>query len=322
MDKFDRIQQLHRALSSARRPVPVKKLAEQWECSEKTVQRAVDTLRDYLNAPLEYDSERRGWYYNLGADDSVKFELPGLWLTAEEIECFAALLTLLRGLDTHDISPNFGLIEQSIDKLLRGRGVAASTFHDKIKYLATNKRLQKTGMLAKVVDALNQNKRLCIVYCDYRGQRTQRQVSPQTLVHYMENWYLDAWCHLRQDLRSFMLPRIEKAQILAEPCKQIDRAHLDDYFSSAYGIFAGKATYRAEIHFYEEAAREATSRQWHPQQQLTWRQNTAILQVPYHDDRELIRDILKYGDNAQVVAPESLRRRMAEVLRRAVERYR
>ena len=54
MDKFDRIQQLHRLLRSHRRPIPIKQLAERMECSEKTVKRTMETMRLHLDAPIEY----------------------------------------------------------------------------------------------------------------------------------------------------------------------------------------------------------------------------------------------------------------------------
>lgn len=51
MDKFDRFQQLHRIFTSHRRPIAVAALAVKLECSEKTVKRAIEQMRDYLNAP-------------------------------------------------------------------------------------------------------------------------------------------------------------------------------------------------------------------------------------------------------------------------------
>jgi predicted DNA-binding transcriptional regulator YafY len=43
---------------------------------------------------------------------------------------------------------------------------------------------------------------------------TEREVSPQRLTYYRDNWYLDAFCHLRDDLRMFALDAIEDANVL------------------------------------------------------------------------------------------------------------
>jgi hypothetical protein len=45
------------------------------------------------------------------------------------------------------------------------------------------------------------------------------------------------------------------------------------------------------------------------------------LQIPYSDDRELIMDILKYGGDCQVMAPEQLKQRVADEFRRGMQRY-
>ena len=46
-----------------------------------------------------------------------------------------------------------------------------------------------------------------------------------------------------------------------------------------------------------------------------------MLAVPYSDDRELIMDILKYGADVQVLAPEALRTRVIAELGAAIGRY-
>jgi predicted DNA-binding transcriptional regulator YafY len=51
-------------------------------------------------------------------------------------------------------------------------------------------------------------------YNRQNGQTVSREVSPQRVVHYRDNWYLDAWCHLRNDLRSFAIDAIQAATLL------------------------------------------------------------------------------------------------------------
>jgi predicted DNA-binding transcriptional regulator YafY len=69
-----------------------------------------------------------------------------------------------------------------------------------------------------------------------RDQRTERSVSPQRLVHYRDNWYLDAKDHLRDDLRSFSVDRILRVVPLNEAAEEVPGADLDAFFASAYGI--------------------------------------------------------------------------------------
>jgi len=107
MDKFDRFQYLHRLFSSRRRAVSIAFIAENLECTEKHAKTLVRQLRDYWQAPLEYDAQQKGWYYNLKQGE--KFELPGLWLTAEELQALSALLHLLHSMSQGMVSRSVGM---------------------------------------------------------------------------------------------------------------------------------------------------------------------------------------------------------------------
>ncbi len=56
----------------------------------------------------------------------------------------------------------------------------------------------------------------------------EREVSPQRLVHYRGNWYLDAWCHLREDLRAFSVDAIDRVEILDRRAKDVADKRLDE----------------------------------------------------------------------------------------------
>ena len=60
---------------------------------------------------------------------------------------------------------------------------------------------------------------------------------------------------------------------------------------------------------------------WHPDQIGQWIGESYELQLPYSDPRELMMDILKYGPEVEVIAPEELRKTVAQRLRRSTEHY-
>ena len=64
-------------------------------------------------------------------------------------------------------------------------------------------------------------------YSRARDQETDRLVSPQRLVHYRDNWYLDAWCHAKNGLRSFALDAILDAVGVEEAAFQVPDEELD-----------------------------------------------------------------------------------------------
>ena len=319
MDKFDRIQQLHRLLRSHRLPIPLKTLAERMECTEKTVRRTIETLQLQLDAPLEYDSKRKGWHYNDEKDD--RFELPGLWLTANELQSLGLLLALLEQVGPGLLSDELKPVEREIDKLLSSRDIEPSAFRERIKILPINHQSIPGRAFQVISEALLQNRQLSIRYNSYNRSQTIRTISPQTLIHYRENWYVDAWCHLRNDLRTFHLSRITHTEVSKTKRKVIAKDQLDAHFASAYGIFAGKAKHTAYLRFDRSIAREIAQQQWHPEQVGEWDGGDYLLTLPYSDDRELVQDILRHCPNVYVEAPVALRRKVQGKLQDTLGRF-
>jgi proteasome accessory factor C len=318
MDKFDRIQQLHRLLRSNYYPIPISRIAENLECTNKTAKTAIDLLRDQLHAPIIYCQQTKGWSYEKRAD---VFELPGLWLTADELHGLAAILNILRTMDEGLLGNEINIVQQQVEKLLAAKGINIDHFSRTIKYLTTTKRPVTNRFFSTITDGLIHKKQLVITYSDYSGKTTLRDISPQTLIHYQENWYLDAWCHKRNALRSFMLPRIIKVIKSDLDNKEIAPNELKDHFQSSYGIFAGKPKHIAILTFYPPATREVASIQWHPEQISEWRGDNYQITIPYNDDRELLRDILKYGNNVEVIKPAVLKNKIKHIAQSLVELY-
>lgn len=147
----------------------------------------------------------------------------------------------------------------------------------------------------------------------------QGEVSPQRLVHYRDNWYLDGWCHLRNGLRSFAVDSIEAAVLLDKPARDVTEKTLDAWVDAGYGIFSGERVAWARLRFSPSRARWVATEAWHPQQRSSVDgEGRYLLELPYADDRELILDILRHGGEVEVLAPPELRRKLRLLHQRAV----
>jgi predicted DNA-binding transcriptional regulator YafY len=143
---------------------------------------------------------------------------------------------------------------------------------------------------------------------------TEREVSPQRLVHYRDNWYLDAWCHLRTALRSFSVDAIQRVEVLDRTATEVREEELDQVLGAGYGIFAGVAGQWATLRFAPERARWVAAETWHRHQHSRWdAEGRWVLTLPYADPRELVMDILRHVPDVEVLWPDELR---DEVLRR------
>ena len=316
MDKLDRFQLLHRLFRSRRNPIPLAQLAQELECTERTVRRAIDAMCDYFAAPIEYQPGR-GWAYSEQGRDL--YELPGLWLTSSELQSLALLLQLLDNFGNGMLNQELGVIDSNIARLLSARGIARSAFEQHIKVLPLSHRYIPNQRFAQVCEALLKRRQLRLHYRSYSHELSKRTVSPQTLIYYRENWYLDAWCHLRKGLRSFSLARIERLEPSEKTALDIAPDELKAHFSQGYGIFSGAATHSATLRFAPAVAREIALQQWHPEQTGEWDGNDYLLRIPYSDDRELIQDILRHVPHVYVEAPVKLRKAVQNRLHAGLE---
>ena len=100
MNIFDRIFALHRELKIARYPVSRESLEHRLECSPATIKRIIQQMRDYLNAPIEYDRKANGYSYSERNEHGPVYELPGLWFNTAELEAIVSLKALFCNLDS------------------------------------------------------------------------------------------------------------------------------------------------------------------------------------------------------------------------------
>jgi predicted DNA-binding transcriptional regulator YafY len=154
------------------------------------------------------------------------------------------------------------------------------------------------------------------------GERQPRDISPQRLVHYRDNWYVDAWCHLRDDLRSFSIDAMARVEGLDEAAKDVAPRTIDATLGVGYGIFGGRPQAWAKLRFTKERARWVEREIWHPQQEShTEADGSYVLMVPYADDRELVGDILRFGADVEVLEPPELRRKVHRAVVAMAGRY-
>lgn len=321
MDRFDRIYSLHQELRTARRPVSHRILRERLECSRATLNRIIEDMRNFLGAPIVYSRGANGYHYTNTGEHP--YELPGLWFNAAELHALLATQRLLDETQPGLLEPHLAPLRERIENILETKHLGGGEITRRVRILKTATRRVSAHHFQIVAGALTQRKGLHIHYHDRQQDKiTERNISPQRLVHYRDNWYLDAWCHLRDDLRTFSLDRIQTAHTLDQPTRDIDDARLDAYYTRTYGIFAGEPAHIALLRFTPERARWVADEQWHPAQEGRWLEDGYYeLRIPYGDPRELIMDILKHGSEVEVIEPRELRQAVIDKIRDTATLY-
>ena len=322
MSQTERLYKIE-ALLRSRRAVSSDYLREACGIKRATLNRDLALLRDRLHAPIVYDKALQG--YRLGETEpgGLRHELPGLWFNAAETHALLAFHHFLEHLEPGLLSPHIGPIKKRLEALLEHDDRSLTEITQRIRVLPQAARNTEAKHFQQVAHALLARQRLRIRYHGRgRDDTTERTVSPQRLVHYRDNWYLDAWDHGKRALRIFAVERIRELRVLEQRAKDIPEAHLNRHFTESYGIFAGKPKRKALLRFTPERARWVADERWHPQQRGWYEEDHYFLEIPYSDDRELVLDILKYGPDVQVLRPKSLRDRVLEQHLRAAVQYR
>ena len=315
-ERFYRIQQL----LHQQRAVPAERFLRELEISPATFKRDLEYMRSRLNIPIVWDRESGG--YRFETDTGVR-ELPGLWFSDAEIYALLTMQRLLEGLEPGLLEPHIAPLLERLKAAIGSGEHSTQEVRKRIRILQQAKRTLPLAHFRIVAKALLERKRLRIVYYSRaRDEQTRRDVSPQRLVHYRDNWYLDAWCHLRQDIRSFSVDAILAAEMLDEPARDVPEQELDEVLAAGYGIFSGRDVRWARLRFTAERARWVRAEQWHPQQRAWTEDGGAyVLEVPYSDHRELVMDILRHGAEVEVLEPPELREQVKAALQGALARY-
>jgi len=292
--------------------------------SRATFKRDLEYLRDRMHAPIVYDRDQEAYGFDPAIADSELWQLPGLWFSADELQALLTMDRLLGDLQPGVLSELIAPLRKRLKSLLESGEHSAEDIARRIKILSMGSRRVAPAHFRTIATAVLTRKRLKLRHQRRQdGELIDREVSPQRLVHYRDNWYLDAFCHKRQALRTFGLDAIETAVVMPDKeVKEISEDTLERHYASGYGIFAGTATQDAVLQFGASSARWVSRESWHPEQIGTPQlDGTYLLQFPYSQEPELVMDILKYGADVQVLAPESLRKAVAEKLRAAAKLY-
>ena len=321
MSKVESLYHLHNILNQRRTPISRQDLMERLGCSQATLYRLVGELRDFLGAPIEQDEENRGFYYDRSYEQP--FDLPGIWISPGELQALLTARQVLGNVQPGLLEGELKSLQGRITSLLQKKGVEAEDGESRIHIQPIAGRAVPSHMFQDVLGALIGRQRLSIRYHGRRrDQESERVISPQRLTQYRNSWYLDAWCHQAEGLRSFALERIREQTVQDEKAKEVSRKVLSEHFDQSYGIFSGPANHTAELLFTPEMARWIAEEIWHPDQPGRFEKDGSwLLKVPFSSARELIMDILRYGSEVEVLAPHFLRQAVVAEAKKTAARY-
>ena len=278
-------------------------LAEAYEVSAKTIQRDIDYMRFQLDAPIEYSAKYRGYHYS-----EPNYKLPAI--SVKESDLFAIyiaekILTQYEGTPIYDsLRSVFRKIEDSLpDKttVTPGKG------HSRFTVLSPSHTEIAPVIWEKVAEAIRLSRRLKVVYRTPGSGPVQRELDPYHGVRYEGDWYVIGHCHLRREIRTFSLARMDSVETLPSVFRIPETFDFSKFTGSHFGVHWSDKEYRVEILFDPRVVGYIKERRWHPTQRIEEQSDgSIILSLTVNHLLELKRWVLSWGEMAKVLAPDDL----------------
>jgi predicted DNA-binding transcriptional regulator YafY len=208
----------YKSLLSGRGALSTASLMAELEISHATFKRDIAKLRDQLHVPVVFDRDLGGYRLEQGHTDS---ELPGLWFSQDELLALLTIQQMLSQLEPGLLGPKLKPLQQRLAGMLKKQGLSEEDVTRRIRLLHAGKRKVLLKSFQSVAAGTLARKQLRLTHLNRQnGNTLERIVSPQQLVYYRDNWYLDGFCHLRNDLRSFSIDAIARTtqRFLPGPC--------------------------------------------------------------------------------------------------------
>ena len=243
--QWQRLNWLHQRLKHQRFPNSFD-LVQQFEISRRQAYRDIDTLRLEYHAPLEYDSQRRGFYY---ADQF--YEMPGLWLDEQSALALVLAVRLASTRPDRRLKDTLcHLVEQVTGIHGQPSSSCLALLEDKISVKNIAYTSVDAAIFRQTVEALFQKQALHINYQSPHSGGSQRTIVPLHLMQYMGNWHLLAWCCQRQAQRIFSLGRIRSMTPANGQCSiPTDLPPAKDYLRQYFGIMQGQHSHNVCLRF-------------------------------------------------------------------------
>jgi predicted DNA-binding transcriptional regulator YafY len=315
---MERMLRIHQAVQTGRHPNATQ-LARELEVSTKSIHRDLEFMRDRLELPLEYDPVRRGYAYTQEVSG-----FPTLQMT--EGELFALLVAekavqQYRG--TSFERPLVSAFRKLAASLPETVSISLADWGETISFRTSAEPLldlERFNVLARATAGRHQL-RLC-----YRkaGQKAteERTVDPYHLANINGEWFLFAYCHLRQDLRTFAPARILEVKETGQRFARPPRFSLEKRLRDSFGVIAGPGEHRVVIQFDEWVADYIREKRWHPSQKLRELPDGRVeLRLDLSSLTEVQRWILSWGGHAVVLAPAELAVSVRREAERILTRY-
>jgi predicted DNA-binding transcriptional regulator YafY len=286
-------------------------LAETFETSKRTIYRDIQALCEagvpVVAVPGQGYALREGYF------------LPPLSLTPDE----ATVLLLGAGVMEKSFDVEYSTVATGAARKIAG--ALTNSQREKVQQLQRSIwfTAQSVGSQAEIErlqllrNAISQQQTVSFDYQTKHGSEVRtREVDPYGLVHHNHIWYLEAYCHLRQTVRTFRLSRMEQVQLQPETF-----AHTGYDWRTRYEQMFQSRDVVVQLLFDKQAARCVKEDRCF---YIVNREETRaglLVTLAVRQIQEILHWVMGWGHRVQVLEPESLRQSLLEEAQALLDLY-
>ena len=169
--------------------------------------------------------------------------------------------------------------------------------------------------------SLDGQQQIRITYIRFDGVEGEYLVDPYHLLGYHGEWYLIGLHHRRNTVASFALSRAGEITPTGRFFAAPEGFRAEEWIRERFGITGAEKPFGVRLRFSPKVAAYIRHRVWHPTQEIVECAHGGLeLRMETTGWKELVRWILSWQPDAQVLAPQRLRERVEEKMRIALSR--
>jgi len=276
---------------------------------DSTIEKDMFAMKMEHDAPIKFSKRHGGYYY-----EDPDFSINDIPLSEDELSSIRFAVNTLQQFKEVPFFQQFG---NAIDKIVDRVAIGDNQDSEINQFIEFESAVSVGGneYLPMFLEAIRARKKLFFTYASFiKGIEKPRKVSPLFLKEYRNRWYLISFDSAKNDIITYALDRVQDPIITEDEATFPADFTPSSYFQDTIGITAYKGkTEKVRIKANKIAAKYIASQPFHKsQKQIMEETEESVFELNILISEEIIRILLGYGGEIEILEPKSLRETIAD----------
>ena len=280
-------------------------LSKRFEVSKSTIQRDMDFLRDRYNAPLKYDEVKHGFYYT-----DKSFFVKNVLLTEGELFAISIMQPLLEQYRNTPLAESLETVFAKITEFLPDSlSISSKISNENISYVSDHYSMIDEKVFAAIFASIRDRHTINFAYKSAdKTEYSNREADPLHVIAHEGDWYVLAFCHIHNEIRTFSLGRMKNVKRTGKRFDVPKGFDPKQYYDTTFGVWnATDPMMNVELLFEGKMENYLLGHRIHEKQKIEHTQDGNILvSFPSRQLRRVHNWILSFAETVKVLNPPEL----------------